>query len=401
MPGKGYTEKANEVLDTRRKNNARLDTTFAVPDELMGKEKTLERARYLIKVNDQHPEKLVCYECGSFYWRTPPKTTWKHHLPKRQNVSGEYRDYRKGFQMDVLQCHCSGMDTTYKNMYSVNSVLYRWGTFHEVMRGLRRGPRYGLPYLFNRTDSLGLWKRDVVALAVNDRLVLRDRMSFRMKIVDNWKSKFFGEVYLCPHMREYTTEEYFHKEMRVAAQALRELEDDKSPTYLHGFRTKTHRCTKCPTEVVIEVIPKSIFRGSLHWLQSNPPFILCLTKYVDFGAMMDPNELEWRSLTTWYKQPEEKWENLAFWVFEELNNVTREESFHIDLTHLEPISESYSASSSGAARSISTAMLRVSQQSAHPFIYVFNATRSCSTTTIYLPRLAQPTLMISRNHLFR
>jgi hypothetical protein len=270
--------------------------------------------------------------------RSLPLAFKTYHEENEELARGESP---KGYRAMVYKCE--KVSTTFTQSFICGSTTeYKWPTFYEVMRGFRQDSEYGTPYFLNvmrsYTSRMSV-ETDVMAIYVNDRLLLRDRYTLAF---NKPQEKAFVKAYhFCPHIRETMDDQDFDRDINTATELAIFHHKNNDSSYLHGFVYKTYRCTFCPTEFVIEVFPPGLFSGYSTPLMQWRPFVLSITRYVDFGALRDPKEIEWRSLTTWHKREEDEWKNLPVCARHEKTNVKREEWPCIDLTHLEPISKRF------------------------------------------------------------
>ncbi|KAF1977487.1 hypothetical protein BU23DRAFT_297875 [Bimuria novae-zelandiae CBS 107.79] len=140
-------------------------------------------------------------------------------------------------------------------------------------------------------------------------------------------------------MREHTSNDDMKSEIHEAFRLLSDLgRRSETTAYLYGFKYKTFHCPFCPTEVVLEFIPHSLYTDKLSKRHRKRQFVFSITRYVGMGHLLDLEELEWRALTTFYKHPGVEWSQLPQSARLQEQNVPREEWSCIDLTHMEPIS---------------------------------------------------------------
>ena len=295
------------------------------------------RAVYLAQFDAQHPKELLCFVCGEYHPRKKPheKSRWERKHPLQQN--------------HIYPRYDCPVDTVFTQTFSQNDlwgcIMYKWPTFYEVMRGFRLGPNYGNPFLLN---SFVRSPRciETRALAVENRLLIRRRVILGLDwapypdYTHEWEpqKKILTVEDFCPHMRERVPRDDFMRALKDAYSLVRKHNHPNNAAYVQGFKFKTIRCTSCPTEVVMEFIPQSLYAGRLRKKYKKKPFIYCLTRYVDMGLMLHPNEMEWRSLTTWYKVPGVQWEQLPRSARHEMEDPPMEQRPRIDVTHMEPIS---------------------------------------------------------------
>jgi hypothetical protein len=290
-----------------------------------------DRAKYLFQFDDRHPKELLCYTCESFHVRTPPKTSRLRSLGTAK---------QKKFK--ELICSCEKANKSLTQTFATNYIYYKWPALQEAMRGFPLGTGYGSPYLFNRIHPRKGREYDVLALAVDGRLLIRNRITvpfpyYRRNHFDKDIHQSRDDLQ-CPHMRETLTAHNFQREVKAAVRFTLESEKDGSTEHLQGFVFYTHRCTSCPTEVSLEVMPSLLYSGHTSYRMRMCPYVISAKYYTDFGKCESPDEMEWRALTTWYKQPQDKWEDLPPCARVERENVPREEWPCIDITHIEPIS---------------------------------------------------------------
>jgi hypothetical protein len=92
----------------------------------------------------------------------------------------------------------------------------------------------------------------------------------------------------------------------AAALSAHEFEENKR--FDRGFVYKAFRCEACPTELVVEVLPSRVRRGSMPERMRRCPRVLTVTRYIDVGPCMTPEETEWKALT---RKDEKQLENFA------------------------------------------------------------------------------------------
>jgi hypothetical protein len=173
--------------------------------------------------------------------------------------------------------------------------------FLEKMRGIRLGTEYGSPYLFNRLYSFPSGDREhgrkynVAALAVDDRLLLRNQVAVPVasgrRNLSVYEVLKFRDVHQCPQMREIfpRTPHNFERQIKAATSYNKDL--DGGIKHLQGFTFSTHRCTLCPTQVNIEVTPV-LLHPSRTFSRREKPYVLSVKFYTDFGKCQTPDEME-------------------------------------------------------------------------------------------------------------
>lgn len=308
------------------------ETTHTIPHELTYPAYCAERATYLAQFDAQHPKELLCFACGEYHPRKQPKKKWRLDVMLGCKYIHYYAQYGCPVDEEFTQ--------TFTHMEDGACIMYKWPTFYEVMRGFRLGTYYGDPFLLNSSTTKHQCT-ETRALAVENRLLLRRRTVVGLDsrpYVRKPAPELVSMDDFCPHMREQVSSEEFFGELRDAFSLIRESSHPDHVSYLHGFRFKTVRCKSCPTEVVIEFMPRSLYTGSVPKKYNKKPVIYCLTRYIDMGHMLDPKELEWRSLTTWYKRDGVEWNQLPRSARHEKESLPKEQRPTIDLTYMEPIS---------------------------------------------------------------
>jgi hypothetical protein len=73
----------------------------------------------------------------------------------------------------------------------------------------------------------------------------------------------------------------------------------------------------CPTEVLIEVQPIGLFPGRIKRDRKKDKagfnYVISHSRYVDFGKRRAPDEMEWKTLTTWLSRPKQSNMRLPGW----------------------------------------------------------------------------------------
>ncbi|KAF1997135.1 hypothetical protein P154DRAFT_537453 [Amniculicola lignicola CBS 123094] len=313
---------ANLALSNRRLRS--LITKVSDPfEELRQLGNEGERAKFLQNYDIHHPDEVVCPACGVFHRRLPQR-------PHRRYIWG-------GVLKHVV---CKKEKRDFPETLILWRTYYRWLTFHL---GFRYSPQHGIPTHLNDFSKMPLLSLacDSLAIEVDNRLLLRHRESMGQAGDDEyWDDK---EVVrnLCPHMRSSIMNyKDFIREANHAAKIIPEL---KKSSPGKGFTYKTHRCSECPTEIRIEICPTHLFQGRIKSQMAKYEYILSLVRYIDLGQCKSPDELEWRSVSTWAGSPSDP----GWWLprsARRAEKIADQDRVAIDLTHMEPISERFERS---------------------------------------------------------
>jgi hypothetical protein len=120
--------------------------------------------------------------------------------------------------------------------------------------------------------------------------------------------------YFCPRQLESFRANHFCEQL---ISAISHLCNNNDCTRQTSFTYKIHRCQPCPTEVLIEVQPVSLFQGRIRpdYQKDRAGFncVLSHSRYIDFGKCRAPDEIEWKPLTTWLSRPKESNTRLPGW----------------------------------------------------------------------------------------
>ena len=297
------------------------------PSADIDERKTQEYEEY----DRKSPNSIRCFACKVFECR--------RKICKWAKLDRKFKCTYRHFYVEYNACANEYFTNVFYHLDKKGCVRYKWPTFYEVMRGFRLGSDFGTPYLLN--TSMNKRSVDGHAVSVDDRLLIRRRVVQGFN-PDSTVSKLsfsycFSTASVCPHMREQISEQDFLQELRDALDLWKNSQMRNGSAYLHGFKYKTVRCTSCPTELVMEYIPTSLFIGELHRHHQKYSLLLCMTRYVDMGRVLVPEEMEWRSLTTWFDPPGAAQMGLPRRPFE-CKIVPRDQWPCIDLTYMEPIS---------------------------------------------------------------
>ena len=189
-----------------------------------------------------------------------------------------------------------------------------WMAVHEAMRSALYSPKYGNRLLDARrnvkpkaeeypglVEARFSYRRCARSIAFRDRWYRRVCISFseRPDILP-----FIPMNSFCPHQLESFLGNHFSEQLQAALTHLC-IHSDRSREA--GFTYRIYRCHSCPTEVLIEVQPISLIRGRILLDYDNDEagfnYVLSHSRYVDFGNCRAPDEIEWKSLTTWGSIP--------------------------------------------------------------------------------------------------
>lgn len=324
-----------------------------------------ERARFLYEKYDKEtPGGLICYNCGVFH---PRILRGKQNLPTypvhckastRPKSLEDFLQHRTEFSVVIICC-----------------IYVPWLQVHQTARSLRHGPQYGavtLNYHHAYRNLLGIrhfWQTASKALLVDDRLLVRAQHFTPIgTAIETTPTRLIDQhaELICPHTRStflYSSQRAndimeacrLFCRAHAAASSLppspsNETPDTSETRMLHGFVHSRYRCPRCPTECVIEILPRACFAGA-HMMgrtvQQGREYVLCLSQYLDFGACNAPEECEWRALSTWpAERPEGNWGPVG-------QRWAKGDEAQVDLTGMERISVRFERALRGLGESVS------------------------------------------------
>jgi hypothetical protein len=151
------------------------------------------------------------------------------------------------------------------------------------------------------------WYRDSFVLAVDDHLLLRHRWT--CGIGGGRAIPWFAEPYdaakLCPHTGPLA-QFAFTNDLDIASghAVVNRAKFDKGGEYDKGLVYKIKRCSACPTEIFIEILPSRIIQGNKRSISSSPR-ALRISRYIDLGPCNTPGDREWLALTGQTQYPAE------------------------------------------------------------------------------------------------
>ncbi|KAF1960734.1 hypothetical protein CC80DRAFT_590086 [Byssothecium circinans] len=294
--------------------------------QLRQPENAFERAKFLMLCDELHPNELICYRCGVF-----------HPRPKSRAVKTFRDDKIKDFK-----CPNSPRSDS-DPVLLFNWRGYRWEVFYGVMRGFRYSANHGDFRRLNMHDHSHEWKSDLKAVCEGgERLLLKERYYCGFNEPGVWLDYMMYQ-FQCPHIAFHFTRRTFDAILSDAMIQVYRLQPGKDP---YGLIHKTHRCIECPTELVISVRTWKdfFFPGVPPETFGNPKFVLCITRYIDVGSCKAPDSLEWRSLTTRYRLPNDPRISppgvrpAQGGFVRDFSEAPKEVWPTIDVTHREPIS---------------------------------------------------------------
>lgn len=258
-----------------------------------------ERARMLYRrFGEQFFDALICYDCGVFHRRLKFRPSCFSISPVKWDLS-----------TSPVKCdYASTMRTFYQFQEQrttiaavvVMGIAVPWLHVHQNMQALRYSKEHGDLTLTRADRKYSLPRHklhtDSEARLVDGRLLVRIRQMQSIGHFDNQIPSELEDANLefnCPHARET-----FHYPQHLAdetVEASRLLcRDERNRA---GFVHKRYRCKQCPTETLIEVVRHEDFESKdkvVLW-----PYILCQSRYIDFGRCESPDEIEWKALSTW------------------------------------------------------------------------------------------------------
>ncbi|KAJ4982970.1 hypothetical protein SVAN01_11536 [Stagonosporopsis vannaccii] len=266
-----------------------------------------ERAQLLYEQHDADlPRRLICYDCAVFHLR----------IQRRKNELWTYPVYCPV----ANQSASNGFFIRHRTELPVVLICglsIPWLQLHQTARALRRGPQYGCNVLndfrkqYRMLCILRRWQTESKALLVDDRLLVRIRSFGPLHHQSHHNPSHLiypNAEFVCPHAREtFLYSRHLANEMVEAYRLLSNDYDNRRMGFVH----KRYRCTQCPTELIIEVVLAGDFDAA-HvfgevWL-NDYHYMLCMSRYIDFGHCHSPDEMEWKSLSTWPKErPEGDW----------------------------------------------------------------------------------------------
>ncbi len=277
-----------------------------------------ERARYLYEhYNQDIPHGLICYDCGVFHQRIQYK---------KQTLSDYPVNYKDPQRPRTL-------NDFFRNRTTVPAVIIYgfpipWLQVHQTARSLRYSPRYGSVTLdqYRARRWLGIkypYQAVSKALLVDDRLIVCIQQFGAIGSAHNAHPRNFktpGAETFCPHAKtNLLYPRHLSNQMIEACEQLcyaHERTASPDPQHLtsndteqarrdaticrDGFVHKRYRCPSCPTEYTIEVVPWVKFADA-HLIAHgrDRDYVLCVSRYIDFGHCHAPDEKEWRALSTW------------------------------------------------------------------------------------------------------
>ena len=285
-----------------------------------------ERARILYQHHDsEYPNDLICYDCGVYHPRLTDKKADLYTYPVKCRIA------KRATSRVYFTLH-----RTQLSAIVVLRIPVPWLHVHQSMRALRLSPQYGTPmldqYRSGRVWHMRVfWQADSKAVLVDDRMLLRIRAFKEISHIQRQNPKYFpvsGAEFACPHAREtYLYERQLGDEIMQACRTL-----CSNPEKRQRFVHQRRRCTRCPSEYVIEVIPREEFeaRDRLTLRKDTHRWVLCTYRYIDFGLCHSPVEREWRALSTWPEaRPKGDWGP---------KQGLDGKGMEVDLTHMELIS---------------------------------------------------------------
>ncbi|KAJ8105906.1 hypothetical protein OPT61_g9893 [Boeremia exigua] len=226
-----------------------------------------ERARFLFEHCDREiPNGFICYDCGIFH-------------PRLQHGKQDLLTY-------PVDCKASKKPKSRKDFYRDRttailfcSVPVPWLQAHQTARSLRHGPQYGVVTLdYHRVNRmLGIrcaWQTASKALLVDDRLLVRTQHFMPIgNVIEETPRRLIDQYaeLICPHTR--STFLYANQRANDIIEACRlfchahaasssSTSNEADTSKLQGFVHSRYRCPRCPTESVLEILPRARFAGA-------------------------------------------------------------------------------------------------------------------------------------------
>lgn len=246
-----------------------------------------QRALFLENFDSKYPDHVLCHACGVFHSR--PISAKAKRFSKQNGH--KYRKYERDMPCGIWKKNYG------REFIRLNEKVYRWMDFHLVMRAFKHSQLHGAAYALNKTKLLGTYKHWIsnsLAVLVDGRLLVREKWSVGIRADTQKRIPFEDCFYICSHLRKSGEHEKIQGHLKRAVECVRVLPESALTI---GFLFKKQRCTKCPSEYTIDVQPGTQFQGRLEYRQRSLPYVLSLNRYLDIGACMRPDCLEWQSLS--------------------------------------------------------------------------------------------------------
>ncbi len=242
-----------------------------------------QRAEYMLRWDQDHSRGWLCFACGTY------------HL-----LVGEYRSILEPLGEKLLLCPRD--EDMYPYHIRFSGDCFHWRDFQRAMHTFRYQPDHGGIDHLNRSyvpaDGTG-WFRDSLVLAVDDHLLLRHRWTCGIGSYSPvpYFRNGLDAAKLCPHTAPI--HQYIFTDTLDIANGLsveNRAEFEEGGKFDRGIVYKIERCSDCPTEIFIEILPSRIVQGVRRHLK-NSPRALRITRYVDLGPCNTPEDQEWLALT--------------------------------------------------------------------------------------------------------
>jgi hypothetical protein len=143
---------------------------------------------------------------------------------------------------------------------------------------------------------------------------------------------------VCPHTSEAFKSPHFYEHFNPAIASFR---SQSKVLQRCGLTYKPHRCKACPTEVTLDIELRDHFSGNIKGQRKSSQdaggCVISYSGYVCFGRLMDPDDQEWKALTTWIEKPCRANKLLPGWPgYEAPAGLARRPT--IDVTNMKPTS---------------------------------------------------------------
>jgi hypothetical protein len=181
------------------------------------------------------------------------------------------------------------------------------------MRAFRYSPHHGDVHSLNQYTSPGpkqgpwlaaIFARESLCLPVDGHLLLRHRWSRGLPCPYGWDQCLYDADQLCPHIRSSGTNKLeFHVRFKMMLNAADKFsaqyasEFNKGMKFDRGIVYTAFRCSAYSTELVVGDLPSRVQRGPMANLIRRCPRVLTITRYIDIGPCMTPEDEEWKALT--------------------------------------------------------------------------------------------------------
>ena len=318
---------------TSRRMLYRVDGLYSPFRKIGTRGQEVQSAKFLLHFDALFPDKWICFACGVFH----PRYVVDHQRAWPRRCA--YRPYLCAFNETFYARGLQGLD--------IARTLWRWSDFQMIMRALKHSPAYGDIRPLNQYYPPGgdwfqmMYARESFAMVVDGHLLLRQRWTRGIPCHTSWGYYFITPHQLCPHICHPSVGhiQFYQSFTALLEQAVQHSEDHsedfaEGATYDRGLIYKALRCSACPTELVVEVLPTTLRRGPMADSIRICPRVLSITRYIDLGPFHGPDDAEWAALTT----PVHGSDSVAMTqAAEHVDKATTSQTNPCDFTKPEPI----------------------------------------------------------------